>query len=203
MKKAVSDILLKQVTPPDYKKNLSSKELSEVIVTRLGLKRKASRADHAKLLLELLSYKKENIPLPIEQMAKIMGVSNSQAYEELRKWRTMGLIEFVKLPNKTGTDTNKGYILAAPTVNRMMDRLDSSLNAFMRETRRISKDFDDLFMLEFVRKEKGTAEPPKAAESTTQTEEISETESAETTEGASEEDLEASESPSENEQETA
>lgn len=189
MKKAVSDILLKQVTPPDYKKNLSSKELSEVIVTRLGLKRKASRADHAKLLLELLSYKKENIPIPIEEMAKIMGVSNSQAYEELRKWRTMGLIEFVKLPNKTGTDTNKGYILAAPTVNRMMDRLDSSLNAFMRETRRISKDFDDLFMLEFVRKEKGQTSP---AEASTQAEEVVEQE-AETEVETSETSSEASE----------
>ena len=183
MKKAVSDILLKQVTPPDYKKNLSAKELSEVIVTRLGLKRKASRADHGRLLLELLSFKKENIPLPIEEMAKIMGVSNSQAYEELRKWRTLGLIEFVKLPNKTGSDTNKGYILAAPTVNRMMDRLDSSLNAFMRETRRISKDFDDLFMLEFVRKEKGQASPvQEPAEAAAQEGEAGETQEAGETE---------------------
>ena len=155
MKKTDSDMVFKPITPPDYKKNMSAKDLSEVIVARLGLKRKSSRADHAGLLIQLLGYKKENLPLQIEQISKILNVSPSQAYEELRKWRTLGLIEFVKVPNAVGNDYNKGYILAAPTVNRLIDKTESSLNAFLRETRRISKDFDDLFMLEIVRKEKG------------------------------------------------
>lgn len=160
MKKTDSDMVFKPVSPPDYKKTMSSKDLCDVIVSRLGLKRKASRADHAKLLMEMLSYKKENVPMDIETMAKILGVSPSQAYEELRKWRTIGFIEFVKLPNATGSDVNKGYILAAPTVNRLIDKTESSINAFLRETRRISKDFDDMFMLEIVRKEKGQAPAP-------------------------------------------
>ena len=60
------------------------------------MKRKESRADHATLLRELLKYRKENIPISIEKIAQLLGVSQSQAYEEIRKWRTLGLLEFVK-----------------------------------------------------------------------------------------------------------
>jgi len=152
MKKLSSDILLKAINPPDYKKNLSVNDLAEVIVVRLGLKRKVGRADHAKLLIELLKFRKDNIPIQIEQVAQILGVSVSQAYEEIRKWRTLGLIEFVKIPK--GNDFIKGYIISASTVNRLVDKVESSINSFLRSTRRIAKDLDDIFMLEIVRKEK-------------------------------------------------
>ena len=153
MKKFHSDILFKEINPPDYKKNILIKDLAEVLVTRLGLKRKVSRADHAKLLIELLNLKKENIPCDIETVANFLGVSVSQAYEEIRKWRTLGLLEFVKIP-KTENEFSKGYMLSAPTLNRLIDRVASSINSFLRRTKRIAKDFDDQFMLEVVRKER-------------------------------------------------
>ena len=104
------------------------------------------------LLIELLKFRKDNIPIQIEQVAQILGVSVSQAYEEIRKWRTLGLIEFVKIPK--GNDFIKGYIISASTVNRLVDKVESSINSFLRSTRRIAKDLDDIFMLEIVRKEK-------------------------------------------------
>lgn len=152
-KKMYSDILLKPTNPPDYKKEISLDEYAEIIVTRLGLKRKASRANHAKLMIELLKFKKDEIPIQIEQISQILGVSVSQAYEEIRKWRTLGLLEFVKI--QKGSNFMKGYILSAPTINRLIDKVESSLISFVRSTRRIAKDFDDIFMLEFVRREKG------------------------------------------------
>jgi len=152
-KRVLSDMVFRPIRPADYKKNLTAEELAEVLVTRLGLKRKTSRANHAKLLLEMLRFKRENIPLKIEEIAQILGVSTSQAYEEIRKWRTLGLVEFIKLQKPTG-EVEKGYVLAANTANRLIDRVESSVNAFLRATRRIAKDFDDVFMLEFVRKEK-------------------------------------------------
>jgi predicted transcriptional regulator len=103
--------------------------------------------------LELLNFKKENIPVRIEEISQFLGVSISQAYEEIRKWRTLGLLEFVKMQKPTG-DFEKGYMLSANTVNRLIDKVESSVAAFLRETRRLAKDFDDIFMLEFVRKEK-------------------------------------------------
>jgi len=154
VKKIYSDMLFRPIEPPDYKKDITLKEYAEIIVTRLGLKRKSSKADHANLLIELLKFKKDEIPIQIEDISKILGVSISQAYEEIRKWRTLGFLEFVKI--KKGNDFIKGYILSAPTVNRLMDKLESSLSSFLRATRRIAKDFDDIFMLEFVRKEKQT-----------------------------------------------
>ena len=152
-KKLLSDIVFRPIIPPDYKKNIDARELAEIIVARLGLKRKSSRADHARLLLELLRFKRDNIPVRIEEISRFLGVSVSQAYEEIRKWRTLGLLEFVKIQKPNG-EFEKGYMLAANTVNRLMDKVESSIGAFLRETRRLAKDFDDIFMLEFVRKEK-------------------------------------------------
>ncbi|MCD6381496.1 MAG: hypothetical protein J7L43_00770 [Candidatus Aenigmarchaeota archaeon] len=158
-KKLLSDIVFKEISPPDYKQNLDAKELAEVLVRRLGLKRKESRADHARLLLEMLRLKRENIPCNIETMAQWLGVSVSQTYEEIRKWRTLSLIEFVKVPTGVkkplGEEYQKGYMLTATTINRLIDRVSSSVGSFLRKTKRIAKDFDDQFMLEFVRKEKG------------------------------------------------
>jgi predicted transcriptional regulator len=153
MKKKMSDIVLQRASPPDGKTDLLPADFSNILVRRLGLKRKESRADHSKMLLELIKYKKDSIPLSVDQLSKILGVSQSQAYEEIRKWRSLGLIEFVKIPS--GNDFVKGYMLTANTCNRLMDRVESSLKAFMRKTRRISKDMDDLLMLESARKEKG------------------------------------------------
>lgn len=151
-KKRLSDIVFQRVSPPDHKFDLAVEDLSDVLVRRLGLKRKESRANHAKLLLEMLKYKKENVPLTIEEISKILGVSQSQTYEELRKWRTLGLVEFVKIPTQTGF--LKGYVLTQNTVNKLLDRVESSTKSFFRKTRRIAKDFDDLLMLEMARKQK-------------------------------------------------
>lgn len=152
VKKKLSDMVFQRVSPPDNKMNLTIDDLAHVLVKRLGLKRKESRAQHAKLLLELLKYKKENIPLNIDKISQLLEVSQSQTYEELRKWRSLGLVEFVKIP--AGNDFVKGYMISSNTVNRLMDRVESSMKAFMRKTRRIAKDFDDLLMLEMVRSEK-------------------------------------------------
>jgi len=159
MKKKLSDMVFQRVSPPDNKMNLTTDDLAHVLVKRLGLKRKESRAQHAKLLLELLKYKKENIPLSIEQISAILEVSQSQTYEELRKWRSIGLIEFVKIP--AGNDFVKGYMISSNTVNRLMDRVESSMKAFMRKTRRIAKDFDDLLMLGMAREGKDTKDSPE------------------------------------------
>lgn len=149
MKKTMSDIVFKDIYPADYKKDLSAMDLAEVLVQRLGVKRKKSKANHAKLLLELLKMKKENIPVTIEQIAASLEISPSQSYEEIRKWRTLGLIEHVKIPQ--GTDMIKGYMLNGNTVNRLLDRVESSVTTFIRRTRRIAKDFDDAYQLELVR----------------------------------------------------
>ena len=159
-KKKLSDMVFIRVEPPDNKINITTDDLSVALVRRLGLKRKESRADHSKLLLELLKYRKENIPLSIEQISQILAISQSQTYEEIRKWRTLGLMEFVKIPS--GNDFIKGYMLTAPTVNRLLDRVESATKAFMRKTRRIAKDFDDLLMLEVAR----TMKPEKEAQET-------------------------------------
>ena len=69
-KKKLSDIVFQRISPPDGKTDLTLEDLANVLVRRLGLKRKESRAMHSKLLLELIKYKKENIPLSIEQISK-------------------------------------------------------------------------------------------------------------------------------------
>ncbi len=161
MKKKLSDMVFQRISPPDNKLNLTIDDLAHVLVKRLGLKRKESRAQHAKLLLELIKYKKENIPLSIDKISSILSVSQSQTYEELRKWRSLGLVEFVKIPS--GNDFTKGYMLSSNTVNRLMDRVESSLKAFMRKTRRIAKDFDDLLMLEMARIIKDTKDSSENA----------------------------------------
>lgn len=159
-KKKLSDIVFQRISPPDHKLDLSVDDLADVLVRRLGLKRKESRANHAKLLLEMLKFKKENVPLSIEQMSQVLGVSASQTYEEIRKWRSLGLVEFVKIPTQTGF--LKGYMLTNNTVNRLLDKAESATKSFFRKTRRIAKDFDDLLMLGTARKEK--SEEKAAAE---------------------------------------
>ncbi|MBI5332717.1 MAG: hypothetical protein HZB65_04035 [Candidatus Aenigmarchaeota archaeon] len=145
-------MVFQRISVPDEKENLMPMDLANVLVRRLGLKRKESRADHAMLMLEMLKYKKENIPIAIEKIAQILGVSQSQTYEELRKWRTLGLIEFVKMP--VGQGFVKGYMLSGTTVNRLIDKVEVNFKSFVRKTRRIAKDFDDLIGLEAVRQSK-------------------------------------------------
>ena len=162
MKKKLSDIVFQRISPPDHKDALSPDDLSNVIVRRLGLKRKESRARHDRLLLELIKYRKDNIPMSIEQIAQTLSVSQSQTYEEIRKWRSLGLIEFVKIP--AGNSFVKGYMLTGNTVNRLLDRVESSTKAFFRKTRRIAKDFDDLLMLEMTRAGRQDASQQSAEE---------------------------------------
>ena len=161
-KKKLSDMVFQRVKPPDEKENLSAMDLAKVIVKRIGLKRKVSRADHANLLLEMIRYRKEEVPISIEKISQLLGVSQSQSYEELRKWRTLGLVEFVKLP--VGDGFLKGYMISAPTANRLLDKVESQVKAFIRSTRRIAKDFDDIVGLEAARAEKSTKEELKIQE---------------------------------------
>jgi len=156
-KKRLSDMVFQRISPPDHQKDLTPEDLAEVLVRRLGLKRKESRAKHGQLLLQLVKYRKENIPLELNKISEILTVSQSQTYEELRKWRSLGLIEFVKIPS--GVTFVKGYMLTAPTFNRLLDKAESSAKSFFRKTRRIAKDFDDLLMLEFARKERPEKQP--------------------------------------------
>jgi len=160
MKRKLSDMVFQRVSPPDTKSALTPDDLSAVLVRRLGLKRKESRAQHDKLLLELIKFRKENLPVSIEKIAQILQVSQSQTYEEIRKWRSLGLVEFVKIP--TGDGFVKGYMLTGSTVNRLLDRAEASAKSFFRKTRRIAKDFDDLLMLGMARDARGaeTAEEP-------------------------------------------
>ncbi len=155
-KRKLSDIVFQRISPPDTNTTLTTDDLSHVLVRRLGLKRKESRAKHDRLLLELLKYRKENVPLSIEKISQVLGVSQSQTYEEIRKWRSLGLLEFVKIP--AGDGYVKGYMLTGQTVNRLLDKAEASTKSFFRKTRRIAKDFDDLLMLGMARAEKGTNE---------------------------------------------
>ena len=155
MYKKLADIVLKEVNPPDYKLSLSIDDMAEVIVQRLGLQRKISRANHSALLKFLLHSRKTNTPLTIETIAKILEVSVSQSYEEIRKWRTLGLIEFIKIPVRDTPDQfMKGYTLASPTINQLVDRAQSQINAHIRRTKRIAKDFDDQISAEIARQAK-------------------------------------------------
>ncbi len=151
MKKKISDIVLKNVNPPDYKSVLSSDDLAEVLVQRLGVQRKLSRANHAKLLKFLLHARKNNTPLDIETIARVLGVSVSQTYEEIRKWRTLHLLDFVRVQVKNSNHFMKGYMLSGTSVNQLVDKATSSINAFVRRTRRIAKDFDDYIAAEIAR----------------------------------------------------
>ncbi len=193
-KKKLSDMVFQRISPPDEKANLTAEDLSKVMVRRLGLKRKESRADHAMLLTELLKYRKENIPIGIEKMAQILSVSQSQTYEEIRKWRTMGLLEFVKVP--AGDGFMKGYMLTAPTMNRLLDKTESSIKGFMRKTRRIAKDFDDLVMLSSARA--GKEQKEEAAEGEAATGEAAASEAANTNEKKANSEPAANENESEN-----
>jgi len=161
IKKKTSDIVLKNINPPDYKTVLSSEDLAEIVVQRLGLQRKLSRAKHAKLLKFLLHARRNNTPLDIETIAKVLDVSVSQTYEEIRKWRTLNLLEFVRVPVKDSGQFMKGYMLAGSTVNQLVDRATSSINAFIRGTRRIAKDFDDYISAEVAREARPSKSAPK------------------------------------------
>lgn len=156
MKKKLADIVLKNVNPPDYKTVLTTEDLAEILVRRLGLQRKHSRAKHAKLLKFLLHSRRNNVPVDIDTIAKVLEVSNSQAYEEIRKWRTIRILEFVKVPVRDTNEFMKGYMIAGSTVNQLIDRAQSSVNMFLRGTRRIAKDFDDQISAEAARDSKQT-----------------------------------------------
>lgn len=161
--KKLSDMVFHRVSPPDDATNLTAEDLAFVLVKRLGLKRKESRANHAALLTTLLKYRRDNIPVDITKMAEVLSVSQSQAYEEIRKWKSLGLLEFVKLPNGQGGFL-KGYMVAAPTMNRLLDKVEASMKAFLRKTRRIAKDFDDIGMSETARHGKEAKEPSEPVE---------------------------------------
>lgn len=166
-------MVFQRIAPPDEKANITTHDLCNVLVRRLGLKRKEGRANHAMLLHEMVKYRHENMPVAIDKIAQLLGVSQSQAYEEIRKWRTLGILEFVKIPQ--GAGFVKGYVLAGQTTNRLLDRVDASFKAFMRRTRRIAKDFDDMVGLEAARAGKADKEPeqPEQTEATAVSEEES------------------------------
>ncbi len=153
MKMKLSDIVLKNVNPPDYQTEVSTADLAEVLVRRLGLERKESAAHHAHLLKFLIDNRRMNTPVRIEQIANTLNVSTSQAYEEVRKWRTLNLVSQERVPTPSG-ETLKGYVLTGTTVNQLLDKANSSLQAFIRSTRRIAKDYDDQLAAEVARSAK-------------------------------------------------
>ena len=160
MYKRMADVVLKEINPPDFKTTVSSDDLAEILVQRLGLQRKVSMAKHAKLLKFLLHSRRNNTPIPIETIAKVLEVSLSQTYEELRKWRTLGLLTFVKMPVQGTDEFMKGYVLDGSTVNQLIDKAQSQINAFIRRTKRIAKDFDDQISAEAARQALGKTEGP-------------------------------------------
>jgi len=149
--KKMADVVLKEINPPDFKTTVSSDDLAEILVQRLGLQRKVSMAKHSKLLKFLLHSRRNNTPIPIETIAKVLEVSLSQTYEELRKWRTLGLLTFIKMPVQGTDEYMKGYILDGSTVNQLIDKAQSQINAHIRRTKRIAKDFDDQVSAEIAR----------------------------------------------------
>lgn len=185
-KKKLSDMVFQRVNPPDEKENLTPLDLANVLVRRLGVKRKESRADHAMLLVEMLKFKKDNIPITIEKIAQILGVSQSQSYEEIRKWRTLGIIEFVKIP--VGEGFAKGYMLSGPTANRLLDKVEISFKSFVRRTRRIAKDFDDIIGLEALRQNKEPVKQLEGQQIDTIKEELKEEQAKKTEEEAEKDD---------------
>ncbi len=126
--------------------------------------REVSVSMHSKLLKFLLHTRRNNTPLPIETMAKILEVSVSQTYEELRKWRTLGLLTFVKMPVQGTNEFMKGYVLDGATVNQLIDKAQAQINAFIRRTRRIAKDFDDQVSAEAARQAKSPQNQPNPEE---------------------------------------
>jgi len=168
-KKKLSDMVFQRIAPPDEKANITTHDLCNVIVRRLGLKRKESRANHAMLLHEMVKYRRENMPVGIEKIAQMLGVSQSQAYEEVRKWRTLGMLDVFRVPQ--GAGEVKGYMLTGPTTNRLLDKVEASFKAFMRRTRRIAKDFDDMVGLEAARAGKTDKPPEEKVEETVGAEE--------------------------------
>ncbi|MBI4895891.1 MAG: hypothetical protein HY831_05350, partial [Candidatus Aenigmarchaeota archaeon] len=144
------------------------------------------RADHAMLLVEMLKFKKDNIPITIEKIAQILGVSQSQSYEEIRKWRTLGIIEFVKIP--VGEGFAKGYMLSGPTANRLLDKVEISFKSFVRRTRRIAKDFDDIIGLEALRQNKEPVKQLEGQQIDTIKEELKEEQAKKTEEEAEKDD---------------
>ena len=84
-------------------------------------------------------------------IAKVLGVSLSQAYEEVKKWRSLSLLEVAKVPVQGTGELLRGYVLAGGTVNQLLDKVQSSANAFIRGTRRIAKDLDDQLAAEVAR----------------------------------------------------
>ena len=130
------EIVLRDVESPGDAEGMAS-----AFVARLGFSRRKSSAKHEKLLMELMKMRKKNIPLSIDEIARIMGVSKQQAYHELKKWKDLGLVESVKIP--AGDSYMKGYMLSAPTLNRAVDKLEYRLKAFVRKTRMMAKELDD------------------------------------------------------------
>ncbi|MBU0953166.1 MAG: hypothetical protein KKA90_01955 [Nanoarchaeota archaeon] len=151
MKKKLSDIVFKNVNPPDFKREISSSDLAEVLVQRLGLKRKESAARHATLLKRFLEQKRANTPMRIEQIAATLNVSSSQAYEEIRKWRTLNLVSMERVPVPGSGEYLKGYVLTGATINQLLEKVQSSVQGFLRATKRIAKDYDDQFAAEIAR----------------------------------------------------
>ena len=151
MKGKSGDIILRDVHPEDSKESLTPRDLAEALVQRLGLQRKKSTAQHADLMNFLLEQKKAQVPVDINQIAKVLSVSTSQAYEEIRKWRSLRVLEAVKVPVQGSNEFMKGYMLSGITANQLVEKAQSSANAFFRTTKRLAKDFDDLTSAETAR----------------------------------------------------
>ncbi len=137
------DMVFRDADPPE---GYGVRELADTIVFRIGVKRKKSMADHGKLLLEMLRYRKSMLPIDVDEIAKILGVSKPQAYDEIKKWKDLGLVEVVSVPY---ADSHiRGYMLTAHTINKLIDRIESRARSFIKKTRRLAKELDDYLAVE-------------------------------------------------------
>ncbi len=140
------DVLLRDVEPGE-----GLEGLAKAVVEMLGLERKAGSARHEQLLLEFLRMRKKEIPLTIEEIARTLGVSVPQAYHEMRKWKTLGIVDNVRVP--AGDGYLKGFMLSASTLNRAMDRVEYRVRALLRKVRRVAKELDDMLAAENFRRD--------------------------------------------------
>lgn len=140
-KRNLSDIVLQQIKAPEYIEDFSIDKLADILIRRLGIKRKESKANHKKFFLELL---KERYPIPFIDVSRILGVSQSQTYEELRKWRTLGLVKFSNVVDENG-NKRKGYALVTNDMKKLIDIVRDVLNKFMNETEEIALNFEKLY----------------------------------------------------------
>ena len=133
-KRNVSDIMFQQIKAPKYKEDMSVDVLGDILIKRLGLKRRESKAKHKELLKKLIDSEK---PLSFEDVKETLGVSQAQTYEELRKWRTIGILKFVY-------HGDRGYVLVSKNMAELIEKVRKEINTFLDETKNIAVLYEEM-----------------------------------------------------------